>query len=58
MAAGPDDLELLLTDVRKTISDNKQFLKTLGDEQYSEQEDEEEATSDVSPASEEDFEEL
>jgi hypothetical protein len=32
MAEAPDDLEKLLTDVRKTISDNKQFLEKLVDE--------------------------
>jgi hypothetical protein len=29
MSAGPDDLEVLLGDVRKTISDNERFLRTL-----------------------------
>lgn len=29
MSAGPDDLEKLLGDVRKTISDNERFLRTL-----------------------------
>lgn len=32
MADVPDDLEKLLLDVRKTISDNKQFLEKLVDE--------------------------
>jgi hypothetical protein len=32
MSTAPDDLELLLTDVRKTISDNNLFLKTLKDD--------------------------
>jgi len=32
MAEAPDDLEKLLTDVRKTISENKQFLEKLVDE--------------------------
>jgi len=29
MPEGPDDLEMLLGDVRKTISDNERFLRTL-----------------------------
>ncbi len=29
MSAEPDDLEKLLGDVRKTISDNERFLRTL-----------------------------
>lgn len=32
MDEAPDDLEKLLTDVRKTISENKQFLEKLMDE--------------------------
>jgi hypothetical protein len=32
MADVPDDLEKLLTDVRKTINDNKLFLEKLVDE--------------------------
>jgi len=32
MAEAPDDLEKLLTEVRKTITDNKQFLEKLVDE--------------------------
>lgn len=32
MADNADDLEKLLVDVRKTISDNKQFLEKLADE--------------------------
>jgi hypothetical protein len=32
MEESPDDLEKLLTDVRKTISDNKLFLDILADE--------------------------
>lgn len=50
----PDDLETLLSDVRKTISDNRQFLEKLVDEAIEvDSEDEPEAV-----ASEEDFEEL
>lgn len=32
MADNADDLEKLLADVRKTISDNRQFLEKLADE--------------------------
>ena len=52
--AEPDDLEKLLADVRKTISDNKQFLEKLVDE--ADQDDSEEETEAVTV--EEDFEEL
>ncbi len=54
MAEAPDDLETLISEVRKTISDNRQFLKKLVDEadrDISEDEDEE-------VSAEEDFEEL
>jgi hypothetical protein len=54
MSTVPDDLETLLTDVRKTISDNKQFLEKLVDEAVEDDtEDETEALT-----VEEDFEEL
>jgi hypothetical protein len=54
MSTEPDDLETLLSDVRKTISDNQLFLKTLKDDTVEvDQEDEPEAA-----AGEEDFEEL
>ena len=54
MSTVPDDLESLLTDVRKTISDNKQFLEKLVDEAIEvDAEDGPEAV-----AGEEDFEEL
>ena len=54
MADVTDDLEKLLTDVRKTISDNKQFLEKLVDEKVDDAAgDETEATTE-----EEDFEEL
>ena len=54
MADVADDLEKLLSDVRKTISDNKQFLEKLVDEAIEvDSEDEPEAVS-----AEEDFEEL
>jgi hypothetical protein len=52
--AEPDDLEKLLADVRKTISDNRHFLEKLVDETAEDDlEDETEAV-----AVEEDFEEL
>ena len=56
MSTAPDDLELLLTDVRKTISDNLLFLKTLKDDAADVTEDEPEAPEEN--ATEEDFEEL
>jgi hypothetical protein len=54
MASVPDDLEKLLTDVRKTISDNRQFLDKLVDEAV---EDDSEDETDAMTV-EEDFEEL
>ncbi len=54
MSTVPDDLETLLSEVRKTISDNKQFLKKLVDE-ASEIDAEEEPEAVVG---EDDFEEL
>ena len=54
MAEVPDDLEKLLTEVRKTISDNKLFLENLVDEAI-------ESDSEEGPEAEEseaDFEEL
>ena len=54
MAEAPDDLENLLTEVRKTISDNKQFLEKLIDETI--EVDAEDNSETV--AGEEDFEEL
>jgi hypothetical protein len=54
MADTPDDLEKLLTEVRKTIRDNRQFIETLIDDAIEvEAEDDPEAAAD-----EEDFEEL
>ena len=54
MADVADDLEKLLSDVRKTISDNKQFLEKLVDETVEDGSgDETEAVTVV-----EDFEEL
>ena len=54
MSTIPDELELLLNDVRKSISDNKQFLEKLVDEaiEVDTEEDPEIMTG------EEDFEEL
>ena len=54
MADVADDLEKLLADVRKTISDNKQFLEKLVDETL--EEDSEDEAQEVTV--EEDFEEL
>jgi len=54
MADTPDDLDILLADVRKTISDNKKFLDKLIDETVEDDaEDESEAVT-----AEEDYEEL
>ena len=54
MADTPDDLDILLADVRKTISDNKKFLDKLIDETIEDDpEDENEAVT-----AEEDYEEL
>lgn len=54
MAEAPDDLEKLLTDVRKTICDNNLFLeKLLGEATDVDSEDDSEVV-----AGEEDFEEL
>jgi hypothetical protein len=54
MSTIPDELEILLSDVRKTINDNKQFLDKLVDEAI--EVDTEEESEVV--ATEEDFEEL
>jgi hypothetical protein len=54
MSTVPDDLEMLLSDVRKTIIDNKLFLEKLVDEAIEvDSEDDPEAVT-----GEEDFEEL
>ena len=54
MAEVPDELEILVSEVRKTISDNRQFLDKLLDEAEGDvSEDEAEEVS-----AEEDFEEL
>jgi hypothetical protein len=52
--ADPDDLDKLLAEVRKTISDNRQFLEKLVDESVEEDSDEE--AEEVTAV--EDFEEL
>jgi len=54
MADTPDDLEKLLAEVRKTISDNKKFLENLVEETV-EDDDEEDAEP---AADDEEFEEL
>ena len=54
MADMADDLDKLLADVRKTISDNKQFLDKLVDEEV--EDDSEDEIESVT--FEEDFEEL
>jgi hypothetical protein len=54
MSIVPDDLEMLLTDVRKTINDNKLFMEKLLDEAI---EVDSEDDPDVA-AGEEGFEEL
>lgn len=52
--SAPDDLEVLLAEVRKTINDNSQFLKKLGDESL----EDDQTEGDEPVISEEDFEEL
>ena len=54
MADVDDDLDKLLSDVRKTISDNKQFLEKLVDETVEDDSGDEAETMTV----EEDYEEL
>ncbi|MDA8413742.1 MAG: hypothetical protein M0023_08130 [Desulfobacteraceae bacterium] len=54
MASVADDLEKLLEDVRKTISDNRQFLDKLVDETV-----DDDSGDETEPVSiEEDYEEL
>ncbi len=55
MSAGPDDLETLLGDVRKTISDNERFLRTLFEEAVDAGVESDDAGED---AEEEEYEEL
>lgn len=52
--SAPDELEILLAEVRKTINENSLFLKKLGDESDMEEEKEDVA----SDLDEENFEEL
>jgi hypothetical protein len=54
MADVADDLDKLLSDVRKTISDNKQFLEKLVDESAQDDSGDEKESMTV----EEDYEEL
>jgi len=54
MSTESDDLETLLTEVRKTITDNKQFLDKLLDEEIEVDSEEEPEVA----VSEDDFEEL
>jgi hypothetical protein len=54
MADAADELEELLTDVRKTILDNKQFLDKLVDDAVEDDSRDETGAT----AAEEDFEEL
>jgi len=54
MADTPDDLDILLADVRKTISDNKKFLDKLIDETVEDDAEDENETV----TAEEDYEEL
>lgn len=56
MSAGPDDLEMLLGDVRKTISDNERFLRTLLDDAVNAGIEPDDAVEDT--AGDEEFEEL
>jgi hypothetical protein len=56
MSTTPDDLEILIADVRKTISDNKQFLKTLKNDRDTAVEEDEEALG--KDFADDDFEEL
>jgi hypothetical protein len=58
MAEAPDDLDKLLADVRKTISDNRLFLEKLLDETVQEDSGEAPENGAESETAEEDFEEL
>jgi hypothetical protein len=53
-----DDLEKLLSDVRKTISDNRQFLDKLLDETAQDESGDETENDATAVTAEEDFEEL
>ena len=58
MTEAPDDLEKLLTDVRKTISENKQFLEKLVSEASGAVAEGDSAGDSETIAGEDDFEEL
>ncbi len=57
MTDTPDDMEILVAEVRKTISDNKQFLAKLLDETDENDENDPES-DDAIVAPDEEFEEL
>lgn len=57
MTDTPDEMEILVAEVRKTISDNKQFLSKLLDETDDKDENESESDDEVAVPDEE-FEEL
>jgi len=57
MTDTPDDMEILVAEVRKTISDNKQFLAKLLDETDDNDENDSEPDDGVTVPAEE-FEEL
>jgi hypothetical protein len=57
MSATPDDLDVLLGDIHKTIHDNRCFLQTLADDTDSGQEQDDEDDSSENGENE-DFEEL
>ena len=58
MSAEPDDLDKLLTAVRKTIHDNQQFLQGLVDETIDVGTDLEDAAENREGVDDEEFEEL
>lgn len=58
MADVPNDLERLLNDVRKTISDNKIFLKSLNEEQQPDENEDVDDQAELNPDIEDEFEEL
>ena len=58
MSAEPDDLDKLLSDVRKTINDNQLFLQGLVDETVDEGTDQEESEENGEVVEGDEFEEL
>lgn len=52
-----DSIELLLNEIRKNISDNKNFIKKLREESI-DSEEQENLDTEETPTSEDDFEEL